>query len=516
MMPAAVDAIRNAHILAVDDELANLQLISRLLATDGYTHVTTMMDPREILPLVLEREPDLILLDLHMPHLNGFMVLELLQTWISEDNHIPIIVLTADATSDARKRALHAGATDFLTKPFDTLEVLLRVRNHLQTRFLHQAARSRSVALEGQLATILSSVEEVLWSATPEGQLTFVSDAVAAITGRPASEFLGRDACFGDIVLPEDWQELAGWPERASWEGRFDEEYRIRRADGEIRWIRTRCLIVRDAAGFLKGIDGIAQDVTDRRHLSEERALRAAQEEVDRAKTEMVSIVSHELRTPLASFLGFSELLLMEDVSPDEQRLWITTIHEEAIRLSALVDDLLDLSRIEAGEVVLSQQPSQLSEIVERSLRAFDSTGDGARLAWGLREDVPDVIANPDKIGQVVTNLVSNALKYSPDGGPVTVSLMRPADETVRLSVTDAGLGIPEDEISRLFQRFHRVNTPERGEIPGTGLGLYICKQLIELHGGRIWVESAGPGHGSTFSFELPAAPVLAARGAHG
>ncbi len=502
--------ITNAHIVAVDDEPTNLQLIRRLLEREGYTHITTLSDPRDLLPVLLEREPDLILLDLHMPHLSGFAVLDLLRTWLQADAYVPIVVLTADATADARKRALGAGATDFLTKPFDAIEVLLRVRNHLQTRLLHQALRSRTQALEGQLSSILASVDEVVWSATLDGHLTYISEAASRVLGRAPETLLGNDA-FG--VLPvhaDDASKVAGWTDQLRISDLLEREYRVVQADGAVRWLRTRCRLALGAACVPEGIHGVSADVTEHHLLAEEWARREAQEELDRAKSEMVSIVSHELRTPLVSFLGFSELLLLDDVTPDERRLWTQTIHDEAIRLTSLVEDLLDVSRIEAGQVRLNLEPCNLPEIVDNALVPFLASDDGPRLVRKYDPMTGETLADAAKMTQIVTNLVSNALKYSPNGGPVTVAIDQHRATSIRLSVTDEGLGIPPAELPRLFQRFHRVGTAEHGEIQGTGLGLYIVKQLTELHGGSIHAESAGPGCGSRFTLELPVADVLA------
>lgn len=503
-------AMRSAHILAVDDERTNLLLIRRLLEGEGYERVTTIADPRDLLPILLDGEPDLILLDLHMPHLSGFAVLELLGTWLDPEAYVPVVVLTADATPDARKRALAAGATDFLTKPFDAYEVQMRVRNHLQTRLLHRELRSRSQALGGRLASILASVEEVVWSADEDGALTFISEAARHVTGHEPAQLLGQDACAATPTHPDDRPALAGWAAQLRAAGFCEREYRIVRADGAVRWLRTRCRLVGAAGGLAASIHGVSADVTERRQLAEELARRAAQEELDRAKSEMISIVSHELRTPLVSFLGFSELLQFDDVTPEERRVWTETIHNEAMRLTTLVDDLLDVTRIEAGQVRLVPRPCDLIEVVDEALAPFMACGGGARLV--RRYDLPgaEVVADAAKLTQVVTNLVSNALKYSPNGGPVTVAVDAGPDGTVRLRVVDEGLGIPAAELPRLFQRFHRVDTAAHSEIPGTGLGLYIVKQLVDLHGGSIAAESDGPGRGSRFTVELRAAAIPA------
>jgi signal transduction histidine kinase len=198
-------------------------------------------------------------------------------------------------------------------------------------------------------------------------------------------------------------------------------------------------------------------------------------------------------------------------VAEDERQLWTQTMYGESLRLTQIVDDLLDLSRIEAGRITIDPVPVDPRDVVERALAPFEAGPDGARLAREYADNLPLIQADSAKLGQVLTNLLSNAIKYSPDGGPIIVRIGR-AGQSVRFSVVDQGLGIPAEELRRLFERFYRIQESDRGGIRGTGLGLYISKQLVELHEGRIWAESEGLGKGSTFTLELPA--IVSAVGA--
>jgi len=493
----------SARILAIDDEPLNTRVLQRLLEHAGYREITCLTDSRDVLPTFLEMRPDLILLDLHMPFFDGFAVMERLLPWIPPEEYLPIVVLTADITPEAKRRALAAGATDFLTKPFDSIEVLLRIKNLLEIRSLHQQLRKRTDALEERLSGILDSLDQVVWSATLDGRPTFVSPAAELVLGVPADHVLD-DAQLGRKLLLADGELLRSRVDGAPDADSVELEHQITRPDGVERWLRTRCRIVRDSAGEAERIDGISADVTERRHLADELARLAAEREMARIKSEFVSIASHELRTPLSSLVGFSELLMMSDVPEEERQLWTETMYGEALRLTQIVDDLLDLSRIEAGRIVVDPVPFDPREIVDRALAPFEAGVDGGRLSRCYEDDLPLIQADSAKLGQVVTNLLSNAIKYSPRGGPVTVQVSR-NDDTVRLSVRDSGLGIPADALPRLFERFYRVPGADRGGIRGTGLGLYISKQLVELHNGRIWAESDGPGKGTTFVVEVPA-----------
>ncbi|MGE3268950.1 MAG: ATP-binding protein [Chloroflexota bacterium] len=503
--PAVEDA--QARILVVDDEPTNILVLSRLLETHGYHNIITISDPRQLLLSFLEIEPDLLLLDLHMPHLNGYDVLTLLRDWLPSDQYFPIIMLTADATPDARRRALADGASDFLTKPFDATEVLLRVKNHLQTRRLHQSLHQRTHVLEGRLTAVLDSLDQIVWTADPDGTLTYVSDAIKTVTGRDPLPDGASRAFWPEWLHPDDQLPARGWLSRLRVEGRLDLEHRIVRPDGEVRWLQTRCRLALDEAGRPLRIDGLSIDITERKRLADEVAHLMAQRERDRVTSELISTVSHELRTPLTSLLGFSELLLQPDITEAERADWTGVLHREAERLTDLVDDILDVSRIEAGRMVLMARPVDVRQVADRVLEPFLAGPERHRIIVDYPDSVPTISADPEKLGQVLTNLVANALKYSPDGGPVHLSI-KADDQFITFAVSDRGLGLSPSAIEQLFQRFSRINTPDRDGIPGTGLGLYIARQMVELHGGLIWVESGGPRQGSTFTVQLPLAIV--------
>ena len=250
---------------------------------------------------------------------------------------------------------------------------------------------------------------------------------------------------------------------------------------------------------------GVVRGASQRLHRqSEELGRLEARRVVDQLTTEFVSVVSHELRTPLTALVGFSELLLTVPADAPEQREWTENMHAAATRLTKLVEDLLDVSRIEEGRVELKRQPVDMKAAVSLVLADFKVQASAHRLEQRYGDGIPPVFADPDKLTQILTNLISNAIKYSPQGGPITVSVTA-ADETVHLSVADQGLGVPAEDLLRIFERFHRLQDDARRQIPGTGLGLYITRRLVELQDGRIWAESPGPGGGTTFHLELPA-----------
>jgi histidine kinase len=227
-------------------------------------------------------------------------------------------------------------------------------------------------------------------------------------------------------------------------------------------------------------------------------------EQVEAMRRQLIGDVSHELRTPLTAIKGSMEGL-MDGVLPAAPETY-QQIHQEADRLARLVDDLQELSRIEAGAYPLDIRPMTVSPLVETTLKRFASQAQAKQIE--LRSDLPaglpPVMADHDRITQVLTNLVGNALQYTPENGRVTILASRHADQ-IHISVVDTGIGIPAEHLPQLFTRFYRVDkSRSRQAGGGSGIGLTIARYLVEAHGGRIWAESAGAGQGSTFTFSLP------------
>ena len=235
--------------------------------------------------------------------------------------------------------------------------------------------------------------------------------------------------------------------------------------------------------------------------------------ELDRAKTEFVSVVAHELRTPLTALQGFTELLMARAVSPERQARFIEHLHNEAQRLGRIVAELLDLSRIETGRALeLKREAVDIAELLERNVDIFASQNRRHVFAWTAPPDLAPVPADRDAVDRIVKNLISNAVKYSPSGGRVGVAARPAVDRPgmVEISVEDAGVGIPPADLPRIFDKYVRIPNTETAAVRGLGLGLTLVRGLVEAHGGAVEVESL-PGKGSIFRVLLPSGePVLA------
>jgi two-component system sensor histidine kinase KdpD len=228
------------------------------------------------------------------------------------------------------------------------------------------------------------------------------------------------------------------------------------------------------------------------------------EKELDQMKSQLLSTVSHELRTPLASIKGFATTLLRQDVEWDEgsRREFLSIISEESDRLAELISNLLDMSRIEAGTLRIEIEPIDLHPIIEETATEFQMMTRDHTIQTLLLPVLPPVMADPRRARQVLRNLVENAVKYSPNGGPITISAQVRADH-LQVSVADQGIGIEPQQLDHIFDRFYQVDSASTRRVGGSGLGLSICEAIVEAHHGEIWVESQ-PNLGSTFHFTLP------------
>jgi signal transduction histidine kinase len=228
-------------------------------------------------------------------------------------------------------------------------------------------------------------------------------------------------------------------------------------------------------------------------------------ERLNRLKSEFIASVSHELRTPLHTIIGFAELLGEEDNGSlnEKQRRFLRHIRTDSDHLLGLINDVLDLSRIEAGGLALRAEPLRLREAISNSINAIRpfASSKPVQLQEGSIPEV-EVLADPLRLKQILYNLLSNGVKFTEPGGEVTVTAAVD-DQSVQVTVTDTGLGIAKEECDRIFDKFYQVGYTTTGVRQGTGLGLTICKQLVNMQGGSIWVESE-PGTGSQFHFTLP------------
>jgi PAS domain S-box-containing protein len=370
----------------------------------------------------------------------------------------------------------------------------------------------QTVQARERLDTIFRNVGDALFVTDPEGTILFVNDAFQELTGYHFDEAIGQNPRLlqSSQTPPETYRDL--WETILAghvWRG----ELVNRRRDGTLYDADLTVAPVVDNGGNIVNFVGSQRDITPLKELG-------------RMKDELISTVSHELRTPMASVLGFSELLLTRKLSEEKRLLYTETIHQEAGRLATLISNFLDIQRMEAGQQEYRLESLALPKVISAVQATFATQSKKHSIVVDIPEELPLVKADRDGISQVLNNLFSNAIKFSPQGGEVqvscaavevngkTVTSLTPEDyplspepmgdgQWVVVSVSDEGLGIPEKALPHIFERFFRVDSSDRREIKGTGLGLAICKEIVQAHGGHIWVESE-EGIGSTFRFTLP------------
>ena len=321
-----------------------------------------------------------------------------------------------------------------------------------------------------------------------ESRVRLMNSAAKHIFGIPSEDGTGK--LLSQVVKDEEVHDLV----RSCLAGNAEASAELSIFSPDERIFQVQTSLLRGDNGDVSGVVATFNDITELRS-------------VERMKSEFVSTVSHELRTPLTSIKGFTRTLL-EDTEGfydrETQIEFYRIIDTECDRLVRLINDLLNLSRIESGralDLVLSEV--NLGDLINRVVDSQRAYTDRHEFQVIVQDDLPKITADRDKIDQVLTNLLSNAIKYSPDGGKITVHARDAEENRVAVSVTDEGIGIPDDQMARLFTRFHRVDSRDSRKQYGTGIGLYLVKHLIEAHQGEVSVESES-GEGSTFTFILP------------
>ncbi len=336
-----------------------------------------------------------------------------------------------------------------------------------------------------------------------QGRITYLNPCAEVILDLPAYVLLGRtvEAMEREIVARvEQPEQMLTELEAAVAAVEDAPAVEISLLQPKARTLQARFFPIHDSESGYLGMGLLVRDITKEKELEE-------------IKSQLLSTVSHELRTPLASIKGFATTLLRQDVVWDEEsrREFLCIIDEESDRLSELIGNLLDMSRLEAGELPVEPEPTDLQPIIEETAAEFQRMTGRHHIQVDLPRDVPLVMADSRRARQVLRNLVENAVKYSPDGGEIVISAQAKQDD-LQVCVSDTGIGIDAEQLDRIFDRFFQVDSASTRQVGGSGLGLSISKAIVEAHGGSIWVDSQ-PGAGSTFYFTLPLAPVRSAPG---
>jgi signal transduction histidine kinase len=539
-----------AKIVVVDDSRTQRSTIAMALERRGY-EVIQGSDGLEALHLVHNESPDLLISDIVMPELTGYQVCRLLKNDAATED-LPIILLTTLEHQEHRFWGKEAGADSFVLKgadagPLEKEVARLLTEKKRRTRGDRVARSSVPFARQTAHARWTDLLDRLLFDATITNRIRETGRTTGGLSDVLAGFFeffpslVDYDACLLCVrspLGPQIFAHLAALTPAAT----LDKAKKIVLEKGlitgtengkiEIRVLNPQRVAAQAAVGEnnlamlcarfgYPQEGGLAVFTTNHALYTEEtsRTLQTAvrefepiltaifqNEALEKLKADFNAMIVHDLRAPLTSIM--SGVAIIEDglVGPvtEEQKTWLSKIESSSHKLLDLINDFLDLSKIEAGRLDLTKEEMRIADLARASLEDFAVLSREKKIALSSRVDAAcRVVADRGRLGQVFSNLLSNALKFTPEGGAIEIGAHAQSAAEIKLWVKDTGVGIPASEMENLFDKYRQTQSGKSSKHKGTGLGLAICKMIVESHGGKIWAESA-EGKGTTFFFTLP------------
>ncbi|HEY3175260.1 MAG TPA: response regulator [Candidatus Polarisedimenticolia bacterium] len=520
------------RILAVDDSMTYLNELAEMLREEGY-EVVTAGSGEEAIELLGAQGVDGILLDLMMPGLSGHETCRRIKSE-AKWRAIPLLMLTAREDREAMLEGFNAGADDYIAKSDDFAILAGRLRAQLRRshyeeenrRIREELLRREHESLEAYrtreakdlLQRVLDTLPVGVFILDGNGEIIHVNPAARRIwegirfVGR--EDFCQKKACWADTGRPLDAEEWAASLVLKGGEAVTDQIVEIECFDGTRKVIHNSAFPVIGPDHSMTGAIAVELDITAQRRAEEAlkgknielARARVQAEKESRFKSRFLASMSHELRTPLNGIIGFSELLDQElfGTLTARQKTYVGNVLASGRHLLDLVNDILDISKVEAGRMELSREWTPLASVVEAAQEIIAPLA--AKRLQTLEVDVaaglPDLHIDPVRIRQVLNNLLSNAVKFTAEGGAIKLTAYE-REGRIRVVVQDNGIGIRSEDMTRLFREFERIESASGEKPEGTGLGLVLSRRLAELHGGSILAESE-PGKGSTFTLDLP------------
>ncbi|MBD2666339.1 multi-sensor signal transduction histidine kinase [Richelia sinica FACHB-800] len=494
-----------ADILVIDDTPENLNLLAAMLKTQGYK-VRSVTKGSTGLRGALAAPPDLILLDVNMPEMNGYEVCQQLKNY-DQTREIPVIFISALGDVLDKVKAFAMGGVDYITKPFQVEEVLARIENHLTIRRLQQQLQNQNLLLQQEIyerskaeekftKVFRSSPNPIIIITLQEGRIIDINPSFLKMSGYRLEDLIGHQAL--ELNWGKDSQTIAhaisSLPEVGSI---YNQEFEFLTKYGDIKIILLSIELI-ELSGLVCGLL-IANDITERKRL----------------ENEFISLVSHELRTPLTSIMGAMDLLETQQLGTltEQGKKVMKIASSNTERLIRLVNDILDLERMKAGKIVMRKVKYNAADLMINATDAMQAMADQLQIKLVVHPLPVTLWCDPDRLLQTLINLLNNAIKFSQPGDQIWLSatLTAQPDETLShtssqsllLTIQDQGRGIPEDKLQTIFEPFQQVDASDSRQKGGTGLGLAICRNIVQQHQGKIWVQSK-LGEGSIFYVLLP------------
>jgi PAS domain S-box-containing protein len=525
-------------ILMVDDLPENLYALNVILKNENFNCIKASSGKEALEILDKDQDFAIILMDVQMPGMNGFETVDL----IHQDERLkllPVIFLTANMDSVNIFKGYEVGAVDYMIKPLSSEILRAKVRVFVDLykktkEILAQKERMKTLSNDVEVQKTLSKYSnslleaslDPLFTVSPQGKLMDMNEATVRITGLDREKLIGSDFFdyFTDPILAREvYQDVFAQGSVVN------SPLTLRHVSGELTDVFFNGSVYKDSKGNVSGIVIVARDVTEQKRIATEllnakmpaelatgvaeeakgkaeRATRIAEDAV-KAKQQFLSNMSHEIRTPMNAIIGFTKVVLRTDLS-ERQKEYLQAIKMSGDALIVLINDILDLAKVDAGKMTFEKAPFKMQESISAMLHLFETKIQEKNLVLVRQYDnrIPAVLlGDAVRLHQVILNLVSNAVKFTTEGEiSVAVKMLEENDQRVLLefSVKDTGIGIPENKIANIFENFQQASSNTTRLYGGTGLGLAIVKQLVEPQGGAVKVQSV-QGRGSVFSFTL-------------
>jgi two-component system, cell cycle sensor histidine kinase and response regulator CckA len=505
--------IPSGRVLIVDDQPPNVLLLERMLRQAGFTNLRSSTNPHAVLSIFAEFQPDILLLDLHMPGLTGFEVMEQLKTVVADNVYFPILVLTADISTAMKQQALGCGAMDFLTKPFDVIEVVLRIKNLLKTRFLHLQLQDQNRTLEETVrertrevreqAALIAKARDAILVCDLQTRIMFWNEGAERLYGWTSAEAMDRNAIELFRMAAEQFEEAgAATLAHGVWAGELVQHSR----DGKEVIVMSRWTLIRNEAGQPRSNMVINTDITRKKSLEAQLFHAQRMEGIGM----VAGGVAHDFNNLLTIINGYSEMVMSCMEPDDPSRGMLREVYKAGERAISLTRQLLAFSRKQILQVQVIDLNSLIADAEKMLSRLI---GEDVKIVVDGDPHLGRVKADAGQIEQILLNLCVNARDAMAHGGQITVRTRNvELDERyarehpyvkpgryVELGVRDTGAGMDEVTKARLFEPF--FTTKELGK--GTGLGLATVYGIVKQSGGSIEFESA-PGCGTLFQIYLP------------